>query len=582
MITPRPYQTEAVNAILREWNAGVTRQLVSLPTGSGKTIIFALLAQKLGLRTLVLAHREELLQQAAAKMRLVNPAINAGILRARDSTGYYTDVCIASVQTAARANRLEALRGRDFRLCVVDEAHHAASESYIRILRELGFLDDDPDTGPNSRSRKLLVGVTATAFRGDGIALGGVFDKVVFERTVLAMIKAGYLCDARGISVKTGADLGGVHTARGDFVQGELSDVIDIPARNRLIAETYIEWCEGRKAVVFCAGVEHAQNVSDAFRDAGVTCYPIWGDMPHSERSAKLRAYENGDISVLCNCAVLTEGWDDPATSAVLLARPTKSRALYVQMVGRGLRTYPGKADCLVVDFADMAGRHDMCGFATLAGDLFEGRVKPKERQTILDAAEEFEGLEDARQASLGLNDVSFEEIDVFGRSDFVWTPVKGGHFRISVSDTHSLWVRREEEGYAVWLLNRFDYGDKTKISDEPLPLGYAQGEAEDYIRLHAARHLVAKDAAWRRRPATQKQIEALSRMKIPHGPDISSGEASALIDAEMARREAARNEPATRRQMWLLRHRLGFDVREGLTKGEASRMIASAKREAA
>jgi superfamily II DNA or RNA helicase len=572
VITPRPYQTEAINAVIREWHEGVTRQLVSLPTGSGKTIIFALLAQRLGLRTLVLAHREELLTQAVQKIRMVDPSMNAGILRAEDSTGLYTDICVASVQTATKDKRIDALKDRGIRLCVVDEAHHAVARSYMKIFDGLGFMSGD--------AGKLLAGVTATAYRGDDSALGDVFEKVTFERTILSMMKAGYLCDARGVSVKTETDLSGVHTARGDFDASELSDVIDIPSRNELIAETYLKECPDRKAVVFCVGVEHARNVSEAFRNAGVASLPIHGEMERMERSAALLAYEKGDVRVLTNCAVLTEGWDDPATSAVMMARPTKSRALWVQCVGRGLRTYPGKKDCLIVDFADTAGRHNLCGIATLAGDP---RVKPKQRQTVLDAFEEFEeleaGREDWKHARVG--EVSYEEFDIMGRSDFVWTPVRDGHFRLPVNTGQSLWVRREQGGYMVWLLDRANLADKIALSDDPLPLGYAQGVAEDYIRLHGALHLAAKDAAWRKKSPTERQIETLKKLGIPHDPaGISSGEASSLIDLELARREASRNEPASHKQIWFIRHKLRVDdVREGLTKGEASRIIAEAKK---
>jgi superfamily II DNA or RNA helicase len=538
---------------------------------SGKTICFGMLAQKLGVRTLVLAHREELLAQAAQKMRLVDPSASIGILRAEDATGYYTDICVASVQTAARGKRLDVLKGRGFRLCVVDEAHHATAESYCRVMNELGFLSDDP--------KKLLVGVTATAYRGDGIALGEIFEKVVFERTVLAMIKAGYLCDARGLSVRTGTDLSDIHTRAGDFAINELSDAINIPARNRMIAESYLEHGADRRAVAFCCDVEHAQDLSKAFQDAGVACSPVWGDMDRKERSRTLSEYANGDIQVLTNCAVLTEGWDDPATSAVLLARPTKSEVLYTQMVGRGLRAHPGKKDCLVVDYADIAGRHSLCGLATLAGDP---RIKLGDKETLLGAAEEFERLEkdkeEWRDARIG--SVGHEEFDLFGRSDFVWAPVQGGHFRISVNPETSLWVRREPGGYMVWLLDRRDLSNKTPLSEEPLPLGYAQGVAEDYIRINAARHLVSKDAFWRRKPATPKQLETLARLKIPHDPDnVSSGDASSMIDMELARREAGRQEPATHKQIWFMRHKLGIDAPAGITKGEASQMIAKAKK---
>ena len=304
----------------------------------------------------------------------------------------------------------------------------------------------------------------------------------------------------------------------------------------------------------------------------------VYGEMDRSERSTALSAYEKGDVRVITNCAVLTEGWDDPATSAVIMARPTKSKTLWVQCVGRGLRTYPGKKDCLVVDFADTAGRHNLCGFATLTGDP---RVKPKQRQTILDVLEEFEvGREEWENARVG--DVSREEFDIMGRSDFVWTPVQGGHFRLPADADHSLWVRREpNNGYMVWLLNRRDYEDKTALCDDPLPLGYAQGMAEDYIRLHGARHLVSKEAAWRKKLPTAEQLETMKKLGIPHNPaGIYRGEASSLIDLELARREAARNEPASHKQLWYIRHKLGVtDVREGLTKGEASRIIGEAKK---
>ena len=175
MISPRPYQTEMVNTVIREWEAGETRQLVSLPTGSGKTICFAMLAQKLDCPTLILAHREELLQQAITKIRLVDNKANVGILRADEADGLYSKICVGSVQTAVRPKRLDMLKRRNFKLLVVDEAHHAQEgNTYGRIIKELGFAEEDSD------KEKLLLGVTATAFRGDGKALGSIFDRVVY------------------------------------------------------------------------------------------------------------------------------------------------------------------------------------------------------------------------------------------------------------------------------------------------------------------------------------------------------------------------------------------------------------------
>lgn len=194
MITPRPYQTEALDAVLGRWRDGVTRQLVSLPTGCGKTLIFGMVAGALKTRTLVLAHREELLLQARQKIRLVYPEADVGILKAEERSGLWADICVASVQTAMR--NTEALRERGFRLLICDEAHHAAAASYTKIFEALGFMEGD-------RS-KLLLGVTATAYRGDNVGLGSVFEEIVFERSILAMMKAGYLCDVRGWRSKPG------------------------------------------------------------------------------------------------------------------------------------------------------------------------------------------------------------------------------------------------------------------------------------------------------------------------------------------------------------------------------------------
>ena len=349
MIQPRPYQTEAQKRILQRWKKGITRQLISLPTGCGKTIIFGMLAGTLKERTLVLAHREELLLQARQKIRLVYPDADVGILKAEDHSGLYTNICVASVQTAVRYT--EALKEREFKLLICDEAHHAVSPSYTKIFSSLGFMDED--------KKKLLLGVTATAYRGDKVGLGNIFQEIVFERSILAMMKAGYLCDVRGLSIKTEADISNVHTRTGDLAVDELSDVIDTPERNALVADAYLEHGEGRRGVVFGVKVEHALHLAEAFRKRKIPCAAVWGDMPDEERHDVLERYAEGKLRVLTNVGVLTEGWDVPETDIIMMARPTKSRGLYIQCVGRGLRIAPNKQNCLLIDFVQFrdAGR---------------------------------------------------------------------------------------------------------------------------------------------------------------------------------------------------------------------------------
>ena len=296
MIEPRPYQSECVAAVLQKWRAGVTRQIVSLPTGTGKTVIFGLLAKELGTKTLVLAHRDELLTQAAEKMLLVNPTADIGIFKAEQRDGLNREICVASVQTATR--HTDWLKDKGLSLLICDETHHGTSQSYVKVFEVLGFLDGDPS--------KLLFGCTATAFRADGQALGAVFEEIVFERSILAMIRAGYLVDIRGISIGTNTSIEGVHTRAGDFAVDELEEAVDTPERNSLIAKAYLEHGESRPGIVFGVSVEHAQNIAAAFQSQGVRAAAAWGDMDADERKGTLAAFRTGEIKVLSNCQVLT------------------------------------------------------------------------------------------------------------------------------------------------------------------------------------------------------------------------------------------------------------------------------------
>lgn len=561
MIKPRPYQTEMVNAVCKEWHDGVTQQLVSLPTGAGKTICFAMLARKLDVPTLVLAHREELLTQAEAKIRMVVPSADVGILQAQTLAGLQSKICIASVQTAVRPARLEALKHRDFKLLIVDEAHHTTpTNTYGTIIKGLGFTDGDKD--------KLLVGVTATAFRGDGIALGGIFDKITFERSILTMIKGGYLTDARGVSVTTHADLSGVHTKAGDFSVGELSLAVNTEDRNAIVVKSYEKHCRDRKAIVFCCDIKHSQDMAEAFRRAGHKAEAVWGAMEN--RREVLDAFARGEVRVVCNCNVLTEGFDDPSTSAVLLARPTKSRTLYVQMVGRGLRIAPDKTDCLVMDFADMAGKHNLCTLASLAGS--NPRFKVKTGQTITEALAEVEAAEQWKKERIG--DVSSADFELFEKSRFVWTPTPDGHYKLSLGD-EMLWIRRVGGQYAPFIIA--DGAQKaTALSDMPLPLGYAQGVAEDYARAHARdTRLIDRTAPWRQDPASEKQLAQLKKWRIPTSPCMTKGQAAELITLEYERRTAKNNGPATPKQIYHIRSKLGIPVSATITFAEARKIIA-------
>jgi superfamily II DNA or RNA helicase len=558
MIEPRPYQKEAVKAVLEARKRGVTRQLEVLPTGAGKTLVFGMLAREMNVPTIVLAHREELLNQARTKIRMVWPEADVGILQADRMDGLTSRVCVASVQTAITERRMRALKDRDFKLMVVDECHHATAESYYRLMEELGFMSGDPE--------KLLVGVTATGYRGDGVGLSAVFEEVVYERSITTMIRAGYLCDARGISVSTKSDLSSVHTRAGDFALNELSDIINIPARNELVAKGYLEHAPGRKAVVFCCDVKHSRDMADAFRSEGIGAEAVYGDMDRDDRARILSEFDSGPLNVVTNCNVLTEGWDAPNTSAIMLARPTKSAVLYTQMVGRGLRTAPMKQDCVVIDFVDTAGRHKLCNLATLAGDP---RIVPKKGETLGEAYDRVEHEEQQIDRATKLRAVS-AEFDLFERSKFVWAAI-GEHFRLAIGDGSFVFAKKcTSDGFIPLVFP--PEGDTIPLSEEPIPLGYAMGVCEDYCRQYGRSSLSKKAAPWRKNRATEKQVDFLKRAGIEYDPNITAGEASKLIDQRLS-------EPATEKQKWFLKKN-GVPVAapELLTKMQASRLIREFK----
>lgn len=548
-IEPRPYQEEAVKEIIKRWQDGVTRQLVSLPTGCGKTIIFAMLAKTLKVRTLVLAHREELLFQACQKIQMVYPESDIGILKAEERRGLDCAICLASIQTAVR--HIPELAARGFTLLVCDEAHHAVSRSYDRLFSELGFMGTDKD--------KLLVGVTATAYRGDKVGLGEVFQKLVFERSILAMMKSGYLCDLRGLEVRTNTSLAGVHTRAGDFALDELAEAIDTPERNALVADAYIQHGEGRRGVAFCVNVSHAQRVAEAFRERGVPCAAVWGDMPAERRRDVLRRYAAGELQILTNCAVLTEGWDVPETSIIMMARPTKSKGLYVQCVGRGLRIAPGKKDCLLLDFVDVAKRHKLSGVGTLAGDK---PLTPSRRKTLLQAVEEEERLEAARYKLLG----HAEEIELFERSQFIWQQV-GAHYRIRLADGGALWCCGVDDGFSP--LQAYPSGRMRKLADGAFPLDECMAICEDRAYGLDAAQPALKSASWRGAPATDKQVNLLRGMGVKTYEGITRGEASELLD-EMLGAVATSAQKSFISRYGLTSHP------ELLTKTEAARLISS------
>lgn len=344
----RPYQEDAINAIRERFLAKDRRTLLVMPTGTGKTATFghvARAANEKGNKVLVIAHRNELISQAVNTLDRIG--IEAGVEKAESQARamFDPDTVVASVQTMQR-KRLESWAPDHFSLIIIDEAHHATATTYQRVLTHF--------------NRARVLGVTATADRADDDNLGRVFESVAYELSLWDAMTAPppgpYLCKLRVVQCDVQIDLRDIRTTGGDFNQADLEERIR-PLIDELANAIRQEIGE-RKTLLFTPDVGSAQAMASALRSLGLAADWIAGDS--RDRDAKLESFDEGLTQVLCNCALLTEGFDQPDVSAIVLCRPTKSRPLYAQMVGRGTRLAKDKADCLIIDFDYLTSKHDL------------------------------------------------------------------------------------------------------------------------------------------------------------------------------------------------------------------------------
>ena len=347
----RPYQQQARDRIHAEWDAGHTRTLLVLPTGTGKTIVFASVAAdqvRAGDRVLILAHRGELLEQAADKLQRSTGLVSAVEKAESTCLDSWFRVVVGSVQTLQRTARLERFPQDYFGTIIIDEAHHAITDGYRRILDYF--------------SGAKVLGVTATPDRGDMRNLGEVFDSLAFEYKLTDAIKEGYLCKIMAQTIPLQLDITSVTMSGGDYAVGDLGTALD-PYLEQIAAEM-ANRCKGRKTVVFLPLIKTSQKFRDLLNAHGFRAAEVNGQS--ADRKAVLADFDAGKYNVLCNSMLLTEGWDCPSVDCVVVLRPTKVRSLYSQMVGRGTRLSPGKTDLLLLDFLWMTDKHELCRPADL------------------------------------------------------------------------------------------------------------------------------------------------------------------------------------------------------------------------
>lgn len=342
----RPYQKEAKDAVFEQWENGTRKTLVVLPTGCGKTIVFAKITEDCvshGDRVLILAHRGELLDQAADKIAKATGLGCATEKAEQSCLGSWFRITVGSVQSMMRETRLSRFPEDYFNTIIIDEAHHCISESYQRVLKHF------PDA--------KVLGVTATPDRGDMKNLGQVFESLAYEYTLPKAIKEGYLSPIKAVTIPLQVDLTGVGVQSGDFKAGDLGTALDPYLES--IAQEMEKYCKDKKTVVFLPLVKTSQKFRDILNEHGFKAAEVNGES--QDRAEILEDYTSGEYNVLCNSMLLTEGWDCPDVDCIVVLRPTKVRSLYCQMVGRGTRLAPGKDHLLLLDFLWHTERHELC-----------------------------------------------------------------------------------------------------------------------------------------------------------------------------------------------------------------------------
>lgn len=516
-ITLRNYQKACVEAFFRELRLRRKNHLFILPTGAGKTIVFSNVAKRLNLRTLILGHRDELLKQAASKLRLVWREADVGIIKGQTNEINH-QVLIGSNQTLMNSKRLAMLP--PIELVIVDECHHYVSDKNRDLLLKI--------IGPKT----IVLGVTATPNRADQRALGELFadnpeQGPDYERSMLEMISEGYLCPITGINGNLNVELSGVTVTAGDYQMGSLSRVMNTPSVNRAMYKFWAKYAKDRKTIVFATDVQHAFDLAREFQRHNTNVGVITGSLPDKKREQLLQDFAEGRIQVMLNIGVLSEGFDEPSVSCILFARPTKSASLYIQMVGRGLRLYPGKKDCLVLDAVKNTKSHSLVNIP----NLFPKPKPPRDRNTELQQKED-EKQDDVFHVGRAWFEAQSSQVY---SSNFEWELLNDGNFRLRLIKAEILLKKTPQGWFPIYSEN----GTEQYLYDEPLSVEYALGIAEEKIKRLQFGRFARKDAAWRSREATDNQKEALKKWGIAVPEKLTAGEADKLLREAIDRKRS-------------------------------------------
>ncbi|EXJ89023.1 hypothetical protein A1O3_02087 [Capronia epimyces CBS 606.96] len=576
----REYQEECIQSVLSYLDKGHKRLGISLATGSGKTVIFTQLIDRVELRnqnaqqTLILAHRRELVEQAARHCLKAYPEKSIDIEMGETHASGAADITVASVRSLLSGDRLSKYRPDRFKLVLVDEAHHIVAPGYLQVLEHFG-LEEARETGP------ALVGVSATFSRFDGLRLGAAIDHIVYHKDYVDMIGDKWLSDVMFTTVKSRADLSRVRSGKdGDFQPGQLSAAVNTEVTNEITVQAWMAEARERKStLVFCVDLNHVASLTSSFRKHGIDARYITGSTKKKVRGERLEAFKNREFPVLLNCGVFTEGTDMPNIDCVLLARPTKSRNLLVQMIGRGMRLYPGKTDCHIIDMVASL-ETGIVTVPTLFGLDPSEMVKdarPDELKSLKDKrTNEERTMSDRGPAASG--PVQAQAAGSDHRLDFTHYDTVQDLIEDTSGERHvrsmspNAWVQVDSHKYilaargGILTLERQASSDSAGKSDSPAsnnyvviwkhPLPLSEASKSPWSRprtvataatlsdaLHAAdtfastkfeRIFIATSSSWRRSPASDGQLNFLNRMR-----DISEDGCQPLTEADITKGQA-------------------------------------------
>jgi len=531
-LTLRPYQREALTAIEAASLRGVRPQVVSMPTGTGKMVVFAHLAAHSNTRTLILAHRDELIRQTVGKLAMVSDAsgipLDIGIVKAeRDE--HTARVVVASVQTLQSERRLQRL-AQNFALVVVDECHHAEPENaYGRILNYVGATLPD---GP------LIVGFSATPYRPNNAPIvttddrPGCFAEVVYTLPLMEMIAKGYLSPViakevmlRDLSMKD------VRTAHGDYVERDLEAAM-LKANAPLHVSRVLQECaQGRRSLVFCPTVAMVHAVANECHKDGLRVADVLGEAPTDAKQAIYAALREGQLDAIISYGVLTEGFDEPSIDCIVLARPTKSRVLFAQCVGRGLRLYPGKENCLLIDACCVLERHDLFSLAAQLGLLktTEEDERPKTSKPRIATDDD----EDERPSLRGIR---IFDHDLLDKPALHWIrTAKRGLLVAKIKDHYLRIVPTGKNHYK--LEHRHQHDRRYVVLAQALSLEYCMGIASDTANEAGVIGMAVEGARWRNRPPkpiSEKRASFLRKLNIAVNPNWTAGELDDAMTAKI------------------------------------------------